>query len=215
MGVKNVLSEAIPKRFLRKMTLSDLVASGEDTAVADFSEWYHAVKRIVALQLHKGAKAAVVAGCVQWWWKRLHILQDGGLLHLNFVLDGAPLPAKAPTSNARAAGRTKASAIVKEMEKAGSNGSAFRQAVANSLGREHWLEAAICQSFQRWSDSPDNSMRVTWERAPFEADAQIAYQVMTGVFKFAIVDDQDSLVFGASKVLFKLFYRQYGWSTYH
>ena len=80
------------------MTLSEVVASGEDTACTDFSELYHTVKRIVALHLHRGDKAAVLAGCVQWWWARLSILQDRCLLHLDFVLDGAPLPAKAPTS---------------------------------------------------------------------------------------------------------------------
>ena len=38
---RSALSDAIPKRFLRKMTLSEIVASGENTACADFSEWYH------------------------------------------------------------------------------------------------------------------------------------------------------------------------------
>jgi len=84
--------------------------------------------------------------------------------------------------------------------KGGTLGPAYRQAVANSLGREHWLEAAIYREFARWNAADSCSMRVTWERAPFKADTQIAHLVMNGDFKFAIVDDQDSLVFGVSKV---------------
>ncbi|RKP24721.1 PIN domain-like protein, partial [Syncephalis pseudoplumigaleata] len=45
--------------------------------------------------------------------------------------------------------------------------------------------------------------------APYEADAQLAYLSLTGVVAAVITEDSDSLVFGCSRVIFKM--DQYGY----
>ena len=41
---------------------------------------------------------------------------------------------------------------------------------------------------------------ISWIRAPFEADAQLAYMANVGVVRYILTEDSDLLVYGAPRV---------------
>ena len=85
---------------------------------------------------------------------------------MHFVLDGAPLPAKAGTHDKRAAKRADSALEAKRLASEGARVNAYQKACSGAMKREEWFEIALCEGL-----TEDD--RVSAERALFETDAQL------------------------------------------
>lgn len=111
------------------------------------------------------------------------------------VFDGAELPMKAETHADRRARREDAYAKAEAAYAAGD----FRKA-------EEWYQRAcpVTSEMARQVIRQCRQMNVEYVVAPYEADAQLAWMMASGVVDSIITEDSDLLVYGASRVLFKM-----------
>ena len=127
-----------------------------------------------------------------------------------FFRDGANLPAKARTEAKRR--EDKCAKLVKARAILAEQGVCFTRARSTRIfaEREQWLERAICDTFSDWAKG-SNGMQVRWEVALFEADPQLAFLQVTGRVLAVICEDVDMMIYGATRCIFKLRYRQHDW----
>ena len=205
-GVTALYPTALQQFARKKATIASLVEGGDDTAVVDYSGWYHKGKRTCAMAIFEDRRTDAIAAMVSHATSALKVLQAGGMKRVHLVRDGADLPSKAATNAARAAERAKARVTAQMLRltmphhPSVDQWTSYHDECVKACGREQWLEQGVCEALQSWT----GTMQVTWEVAPFEADAQLAYLVMAGHFAFAITEDVDILIYGATKVLCKL-----------
>lgn len=111
------------------------------------------------------------------------------------VFDGAALPMKADTHTERRERR--AEALTKAEE---------ALARGNSRVAEEWYQKAcpVTPQMARQVIRELRRMNVEYVVAPYEADAQLAWMMQTGYVESVITEDSDLLVYGASKVLYKM-----------
>ena len=186
MGQKNHDKHVVPRWVQKKTSIKALSSSGLISAVVDFSNWLHSAMFACAAMLEKGDNDAALVVMCMYFRKRIQMLQTEGIQTLHFVRDGADLPAKFLTKQAREA-------------RAAANSS------ASHTKREPWMEDGICRYFDGCNKVQQfSTIKVTWEVALFEADAQIVHLLNLGYFHFAIANDQDFSVFGARRVASKL-----------
>jgi len=153
--------------------------------------WLHKGAYGCAMELVEGKKSFVY---VNYVLKRVNML-----LHFNvkpiLVFDGSYLPSKAGQEERRRKTRQENKA----------KGLAFLRAG----NRQQALEC-----FQKCVDiTPEMALEVIKECrkkgvdcivAPYEADAQLAYLMKTGIVQAIISEDSDLLVYGCQKVIFKM-----------
>lgn len=111
------------------------------------------------------------------------------------VFDGAALPMKADKHAERRERRTVA---LTKAEKALAGG--------NARLAEEWYQKAcpVTPEMARKLIRQLRKMNVEYVVAPYEADAQLAWMMQTGHVESVITEDSDLLVYGASRVLYKM-----------
>lgn len=111
------------------------------------------------------------------------------------VFDGAELPMKTETHDERRARREEAYAKAEAAYAAGE----FRKA-------EEFYQRACPVTHEMVRDviRQCRSMNVEYVVAPYEADAQLAWMMMSGYIDSVITEDSDLLVYGASKIFYKM-----------
>jgi hypothetical protein len=144
MGVKK-LRKAVFHPWTTNSSIRKLTQAGKTRFIVDFSAWVHKITYVAAVNIVKGDRttATRIALTVLDGW--LTALKDAGVKRLHFVRDGADVPAKAATRAERQKAReerlTKARELVSE---AGSDLSTLKKACGAAVGRELWLEQALC-----------------------------------------------------------------------
>lgn len=128
------------------------------------------------------------------------MLKDNGITPY-FVFDGGPLPMKSGTEllrrSRREAKRQKALEYLRSGKRKAAN-ELFQQCVDITPFIAYQLMKALKEH------------GVEFVVAPYEADAQLAFLERQGVIQGIITEDSDLLVFGCSKVIFKLDKDGYG-----
>lgn len=111
------------------------------------------------------------------------------------VFDGAALPMKADTHADRRARREDA------LQKAES-----AMAAGNLRTAEEWYQKAcpVTPEMARKVIRQCRKINVEYVVAPYEADAQLAWMMQTGYVDSVITEDSDLLVYGASRVFYKM-----------
>eukprot|EP00178_Gracilaria_changii_P024130 TRINITY_DN727_c0_g1_i1.p1 TRINITY_DN727_c0_g1~~TRINITY_DN727_c0_g1_i1.p1 ORF type:complete len:714 (+),score=72.58 TRINITY_DN727_c0_g1_i1:157-2298(+) len=152
--------------------------------------------------LHKGAFSCASKICtgvetnayVEYCMYRVRMLIHFGAQPV-LVFDGAELPMKARTHAERRERREEALGKAEQAVAAG-----------ESRRAEEWYQRAFCVT----SDMARNVIRecrklnVEYFVAPYEADAQLAWMMQTGYIESVITEDSDLLVYGATKIFYKM-----------
>jgi exonuclease 1 len=118
---------------------------------------------------------------------------------VTIVFDGAPLPAKRVTEDERARSRKEAFEQACQLERDGKIAEAnilYTKSVDVSPDMAFEVSEVLKETFP--------SDRVHVIVAPYEADAQLGYLSRSGLIDIVISEDSDLLVYGCSKVLYKL-----------
>lgn len=157
----------------------------------DVSGWLHRGIYTCASKLCRGIDTRQY---VDYCMHRVRLLIHFGATPV-IVFDGAALPMKADTHAERRERR--ADALVKAEE-------AF--AKGNSRVAEEWYQKAcpVTPQMARHVIRELRRLNVEYVVAPYEADAQLAWMMRTGYVESVITEDSDLLVYGASKVLYKM-----------
>eukprot|EP00457_Paulinella_chromatophora_P002696 gb/GEZN01002701.1/.p1 GENE.gb/GEZN01002701.1/~~gb/GEZN01002701.1/.p1 ORF type:complete len:701 (-),score=78.66 gb/GEZN01002701.1/:287-2362(-) len=131
---------------------------------------------------------------VSWCMERVNMLKHQGVEPV-LVFDGGKLPQKQLTdqkrSDARCMHRKKAEALWAE----GNEGAATKF-FQKSISISHDVAFQLITRLQK--------EEVEYVVAPYEADAQLTYLANSGYIAAVISEDSDLLVFGCSRVLFKM-----------
>lgn len=121
------------------------------------------------------------------------------LLHFNvmpvLVFDGADLPMKADTHAERRVAREKALA---EAE------ASYARGDRSTAAQLYQRACPVTSEMARHVIRQCRQMNVEYVVAPFEADAQLAWMMHVGHIDSIITEDSDLLVYGASKIFFKM-----------
>lgn len=121
------------------------------------------------------------------------------LIHFNarpvVVFDGAALPMKSETHEAREKQREESMKKAKEADAAGDRQKAVE-----------WYQRAcpVTPYMAREVIRECRKLNVEYMVAPYEADAQLAWMMKSGHIDAVITEDSDLLVYGASRVLYKM-----------
>lgn len=121
------------------------------------------------------------------------------LIHFNarpvLVFDGAGLPMKADTHSERRARRENALAKAEEA-----------LAVNDLRKAREWYQRAytVTSEMARNVIRECRKLNIEYVVAPYEADAQLAWMIRTGYIDSVITEDSDLMVYGASKIFYKM-----------
>lgn len=157
----------------------------------DVYGWLHRGIYTCASKLCRGIDTTLY---VDYCMHRVRMLIHFGTTPV-IVFDGAALPMKADTHADRRERR--AEALTKAEE---------ALAKGNSRVAEEWYQKAcpVTPQMARQVIRQLRRMNVEYVVAPYEADAQLAWMMQTGYVESVITEDSDLLVYGASKVLYKM-----------
>ncbi|KAL1523901.1 hypothetical protein AB1Y20_018820 [Prymnesium parvum] len=164
--------------------------AGQRCAIDGYA-WLHRGAKACALEMVKGMRCDAF---VQYCMRLVELLVRNGLTPL-VVFDGARLPAKAATEEARHASRARAVVSARELLSAGQRDRAmelFHQAVDVTPAHAKQLILAL------------RSRGVESLVAPYEADAQMALLARRGDVHLVVTEDSDLLAFGCPAVLYKM-----------
>ncbi|CDF34814.1 unnamed protein product [Chondrus crispus] len=157
----------------------------------DVYGWLHRGVYTCASKLCRGVDTDLY---VEYCMHRVRMLIHFGATPV-IVFDGAALPMKADTHAERRERRADALA---KAEAAAAKG--------NSRAAEDWYQKAcpVTPQMARQVIRQLRRMNVEYVVAPYEADAQLAWMMQSGYVQSVITEDSDLLVYGASKVLYKM-----------
>jgi exonuclease-1 len=164
--------------------------SGSRCAVDGYA-WLHRGSKTCALEMAKGMKTT---GYVNYCIRQLMKLRSFGVEPV-LVLDGAALPAKAGTEEARRASRKRHMLEADSLLRAGERSKAMDEyGKAVDITPEHAFDVLLaCRR-----------LNVLTYVAPYEADAQIAFLARHGHVQLVLAEDSDMMAFGCPAVLYKM-----------
>lgn len=193
MGVQGLLP------FLEKATKPCHISEFRGQVVAiDTYCWLHKGASSCAFELASGNNTNLL---VQYCLRYIRLLQSYDIKPI-LVFDGKNLPAKAETESKRRESRNRAKQRASELLKLGRTEEArvyLRQCV--NITPEMAVDVIKeCQKLQ-----------IDCIVAPYESDAQLAFFNRKGIADIIITEDSDLLLFGCSRVLYKLDLRGCGY----
>jgi exonuclease-1 len=164
--------------------------SGSRCAIDGYA-WLHRGSKTCALEMAKGMRTT---GYVDYCVKQLLKLRSFGVEPV-LVLDGAALPAKAGTEEARRASRRRHMLEADALLKAGERARAMDEyGMAVDITPAHAFQVVLaCRR-----------LNVLTFVAPYEADAQIAFLARHGHVQLVLAEDSDMMAFGCPAVLYKM-----------
>ena len=136
-------------------------------------------------------------GYIGYVVNRCELLLKHGVTPL-LVIDGASLPSKALTDADRRAERRKnfETALALSEQNPPPAQSAINKAFARSLAVTHEMRQELVSRLHR--------LKLLFQVAPYEADAQLAFLSRACLVDAVVTEDGDALAYGCSRVLFKL-----------
>lgn len=172
----------------------------EPTHVRDFAQnrvgvdaygWLHRGIYTCASRICRGADTGMY---VDYCMHRVRMLIHFGIIPV-LVFDGAALPMKATTHAER---REKREEALRKAEEALAKGN-------SRLAEDFYQRAcAVTPEMARKLIRECRRINVEYVVSPYEADAQLAWMMRTGHVDGVITEDSDLLVYGASKVFYKM-----------
>lgn len=186
MGIQGLLP------FLEKATRPCHISEFRGaTVVVDTYCWLHRGATTCAIQLIQGEETNLYVNyCIRY----IKMLQSYDIRPI-LVFDGKNLPAKAGTEAKRRESRRKAKQRAAELLSKGKTEEA-RSYLKASLNISPEMASALIKECHK--------LKVDCIVAPYESDAQLAFFNLKGIAEFVITEDSDLILFGCSKVLYKL-----------
>ncbi|CAK4659946.1 unnamed protein product [Aphanomyces euteiches] len=186
MGISNLLPQL--KSIAEETTLHKF--KGKTIAV-DGYVWLHRGVYSCSQELCLGQDSDRY---VNYFMERVDFLLNCGI-HPYIVFDGGPLPMKKATEDVRRASR----------EKHRTAGLEFLKNKNYDMARQSFVKAVDVSPYMAYRVIQRLKMKqVKYVVAPYEADAQMAYMVRSGLVDAVISEDSDCLPFGCKNVLFKM-----------
>lgn len=193
MGIQGLLP------FLEKATKPCHISEFRGaTVVVDTYCWLHKGATTCAIQLLQGEETNMY---VNYCIKYIKMLQSYDIRPI-LVFDGKNLPAKAVTEAKRRESRKNAKQRAAELLKLGKAEEA-RSYLKASLNISPEMASMLIKECHK--------MKVDCIVAPYESDAQLAFFNVKGIAEFVITEDSDLILFGCSKVFYKLDLRGCGY----
>ena len=192
MGILNLLKELSPAT--RDAHLSQFAGQ---TLGVDAMCWLHRAAFSCPLDLARSEMDPSTPHPLAYlrWIQRMLTMCSALQVKLIVVFDGAALPAKRGTNEARDTLRAQHRARADALYAAGQ-----REAAAEAYGRCISVTPAMRRNTQHLL----RSQGVPFLVAPFEADAQLGFLYRSGAITAAITSDSDLLAFGCERLLLKL-----------
>lgn len=208
MGVTGLLPQLRPA--MRLVSLASL--RGERVGV-DANVWIHRGTYACAAELALGEPTSTY---VNYCRKLCAVLREAGVWPV-LVFDGQPIPAKAGTRRKRSCAREGAqhrlAQIVEDvrelefrLQQKPSDGESTQQLVEARHSLEKEAQRAVgvtAEMVERVLHEMRGIEGVEVLRAPYEADAQLAYLAQKGFVSAVITEDSDLIVYACPRVLFK------------
>lgn len=193
MGITGLLP------FLEKATKPCHVSEFRGSTVAiDTYCWLHKGANSCAFQLASGEDTkSLVNYCIKY----INLLQSYDIKPI-LVFDGKNLPAKSETESKRREARNKAKQRATELLKLGKADEA-RTYLKQSINITPEMASSVIKECHK--------LGVDCIVAPYESDAQLAFFNRKGVAEIIISEDSDLMLFGCTKVLYKLDIRGCGY----
>ena len=208
MGLKDLLGKALCQYVDRQVTIDSLCNQGLTRGAVDNSSWWHSSLFTVACGFCENKEAAVILGVCRWYKDRIDMLGRCGVKSLDFVFDGARLPAKEVTKldREKKAELALAKAVVAKAalgnRPSNQDFNAYKKLCNGAVQRTPGVEAALRDFLANYK----GSVRVRFVVALFEADAQLAQLLRAGVVDYVIAEDQDLAMYTPGRFVFKLGY---------
>ncbi|XP_018568857.1 exonuclease 1 [Anoplophora glabripennis] len=161
------------------------------TVAIDTYCWLHKGANACAVQLARGEDSQVY---VNYCMKYIKMLQHYNIRPI-LVFDGKNLPAKADTEAKRRESRNKAKQRAAELLRLGKADEA-RTYLKQSINITPDMASEVIKECHK--------INVDCIVAPYESDAQLAFFSLKGIAEFVITEDSDLVLFGCSKIIFKL-----------
>lgn len=153
--------------------------------------WLH---RSLLRRFQRDPKGVSMRSHIDFFLRRSHELNRWGIKPV-FVFDGADLPAKLGTKQARRIDRAANMARGISLREIGEHSPAalhFAKATHVTFALVHALVLTL------------RANGIDAFVAPYEADAQLSWLAKSGLIDFVISEDSDLLIYGCPRVLFKL-----------
>ncbi|CAG9855138.1 unnamed protein product [Phyllotreta striolata] len=186
MGITGLLP------FLQKATKPCHISEFRGSTVAiDTYCWLHKGATACTFQLASGEDTNML---VNYCVKYLNILKSYDIKPI-LVFDGKNLPAKAETESKRREARDRARQRASELIKLGKTNEALNY-LRQSINITPKMASAVIKECHK--------LGIDCIVAPYESDAQLAFFNLKGVADVVITEDSDLLLFGCTKVFYKL-----------
>ncbi|CAH1964444.1 unnamed protein product [Acanthoscelides obtectus] len=186
MGITGLLP------FLEKATKPCHISEFRGGTVAiDGYCWLHKGASACAIQLAQGEPTQVY---IHYCVKYLKLLQSYDIKPI-MVFDGKNLPAKADTEAKRRESRAKAKQRARELLQLGKTDEA-RSYLKQSINVTPEMASMVIKECHRLS--------IDCIVAPYESDAQLAFFNLKGIAEVIITEDSDLVLFGCTKVMYKM-----------
>ncbi|GLH12839.1 Exonuclease 1 [Gryllus bimaculatus] len=192
MGIQGLIP------FLDKVSSRINISQYKGCCVAvDAYCWLHKGAYTCAEKLARGEKCdAYVYYCMKY----VNMLLSHNIKPI-LVFDGRHLPAKAGTEKKRRESRAMNRKTASELLNAGRVDEA-RNYLRRCVDVTHTMALALIKECRK--------INVDCIVAPYEADAQLAYLNLQNIAQLVITEDSDLILFGCSKIVFKLDLQGYG-----
>lgn len=192
MGINGLLP------FIKNSTLiTSLSQTGIDNSTAgiDVSLWIHkAVYACPEILYHRTQMQHAYTMINNYIDNYISLLESHGV-KMTIVFDGMRLPAKKVTHQERAEKKAEARRMVEKCLAAGNKSEARKYMIScNDITFD------IVESLIKYC----KKKHIDYIVAPYEADAQLAFLNMKGLCEYIITEDTDLIVYGCSKVIYKL-----------
>ncbi|XP_057655500.1 exonuclease 1 isoform X1 [Diorhabda carinulata] len=193
MGVQGLLP------FLEKATKPCHISEFRGHVVAiDTYCWLHKGANSCAFELASGNNTNLL---VQYCLRYIKLLQSFDIKPI-LVFDGKNLPAKAETESKRRESRNRAKQRASELLKLGKTEEA-RNYLRQCVNITPEMAVDVIKECQK--------LQIDCIVAPYESDAQLAFLNRKGIADIIITEDSDLLLFGCTRVMYKLDLRGCGY----
>ncbi|KAG5899459.1 hypothetical protein JTB14_015312 [Gonioctena quinquepunctata] len=190
MGISGLLP------FLEKATKPcNLAEFRGATMVVDTYCWLHKAANACTFQTNEDTQIYI-----NYCMKYIKMLQSNNIKPI-LVFDGKNLPAKSETELKRRESRNKAKQRAAELLRLGKVEEA-KSYLKQSVNITPEIASAVIKECHK--------INIDCIVAPYESDAQMAYFNIKGIAEFVITEDSDLMLFGCTKVIYKLDFRGCG-----
>lgn len=200
MGIKDLLKLLRDDgNLMERIKLGDLSKSKIKRVAVDCYVWLHKAASKCSDELVQGM---ATGRYIDFFMKEAKRLLDpsNGIEEVYFVFDGAPLPLKAGTNDARAGTRGQAfEQVLEHLEK--DERAKAQQEMKKALRITRQMAYNVIQALKLYQSTLKSGEKIHIIVAPYEADGQLAFLDHQKLVDAVISSDSDLLAFGVRRLL--------------